>query len=111
MMDALLEIEIAYSILRDTQAEGRDVHFVDSYYIKLQADISVLDRESPEFKTIQLYVRNTHAETHRTYDLEIVEVRRLSTRVQIYIFRIYIQTFISGFQSEQTMRRQEIQTI
>lgn len=78
MLDALMEIEIAYSMLKESAGEGGKVHPIDSHYIKLNAEISVLSKDHPEFKDIELYVRNTHAETHRNYELDIVEVDEFS---------------------------------
>ncbi len=74
MLDALLEIEIAYSMLKQTD-EDKGQNIIDSHYMKLKADIQVLDRASEEFKNIDTYVKNTHAATHRSYKLEIIEVR------------------------------------
>lgn len=78
MLNALMEIEIAYSLLKDVESEKKDVHIIDSYYLKLKADIGPLSKEAPEFKTLQLYVENTHAETHRNYDLEIMEIYKVN---------------------------------
>lgn len=75
MLDALLEMEIAYSILKDTKIEDNaSVNYLDSYYLKLNTEIHPLSKDSPEFQTLQTYVQNTHAETHRSYELEIIEV-------------------------------------
>ena len=35
----------------------------------------VLSKGSKEFSLIDEYVKNTHAETHQQYELEILEVR------------------------------------
>jgi len=72
MLDALFEMEIAYSLLRDKTDEKENP--LDSHYKQLKTDIEVLDKESDEFKMIQQYVKNTHATTHKQYDLEIEEV-------------------------------------
>ncbi|XP_065202113.1 poly [ADP-ribose] polymerase [Planococcus citri] len=77
MLSALMEIEIAYSMLRDVDSDNKDVHAIDSYYLKLKADISPLNKTDQEFQTLQLYVQNTHAETHRNYDLEIMEIYKV----------------------------------
>ena len=74
MLDSLMEIEIAYSMLKTkSDAEG-DVHPLDAHYAKLNAHIEVLDKQTDEFELLQQYVRNTHAATHAHYDLEILEV-------------------------------------
>lgn len=75
MLESLLEMEVAYSLLRETNSEGDDsLNPIDAHYAKLNTDIEVLDRDSEEFKLIQEYVKNTHAVTHSSYSLEIIEV-------------------------------------
>ncbi|XP_072398728.1 poly [ADP-ribose] polymerase [Diabrotica undecimpunctata] len=70
MLDSLLELEIAYNLMKTSGSE----HTVDSYYKQLNTEIDVLEKTSEEFQIIQEYVKNTHAATHNTYDLVIDEV-------------------------------------
>lgn len=72
MLDSLLEIEFAYNMLQ-TDSDTKDP--VLEHYEKLKTDIDVLDKQSEEFKTIKTYVKNTHAETHRQYELDLKKVR------------------------------------
>jgi len=73
MLDALLEMEIAYNLLCDKTMDEKE-NPLDSHYKQLKTDIEVLDKTSEEFKMIEKYVKNTHAATHTQYDLEIEEV-------------------------------------
>ncbi|XP_076286203.1 poly-(ADP-ribose) polymerase [Lasioglossum baleicum] len=72
MLDALLEMEIAYSLLHTKVTSSENP--LDAHYKQLNADIKVLDKESNEYKLIEQYVQNTHATTHKQYDLEIEDV-------------------------------------
>lgn len=75
MLESLLEMEVAYSLLKETKGAGEDgTHPLDSHYAKLNADIQVLERDSEEFELIEKYVKTTHGETHTQYSLEIVDV-------------------------------------
>uniref|UniRef100_A0A7R8Z663 Poly [ADP-ribose] polymerase n=1 Tax=Timema douglasi TaxID=61478 RepID=A0A7R8Z663_TIMDO len=75
MVESLLEMEIAYSMLKSSGGEGdENVNPVDAHYLKLNTHIEVLERDSEEFKLLQQYVQNTHAETHASYSLQILEV-------------------------------------
>jgi poly [ADP-ribose] polymerase len=74
MLNSLMEIEIAYKLL---QLEDESDNPIDSHYSKLQTDITVLDKDSEEFKFIELYVTNTHAKTHQNYSLKIEEVFKI----------------------------------
>ncbi|KAK7576565.1 hypothetical protein V9T40_012851 [Parthenolecanium corni] len=78
MLDALMDIEIAYSMLKDHTGENEQINRLDSHYLKLNAQVELLDKLSEEFKLLDLYVKNTHAETHRNYELEIIEVFKVN---------------------------------
>ncbi|XP_014212183.1 poly [ADP-ribose] polymerase [Copidosoma floridanum] len=72
MLESLLEMEIAYNLLHTKTDSEKNA--LDAHYELLKTDIDVLDKESEEFKLIQKYVTNTHAQTHTQYDLIIEEV-------------------------------------
>uniref|UniRef100_A0A4W3HYA8 Poly [ADP-ribose] polymerase n=1 Tax=Callorhinchus milii TaxID=7868 RepID=A0A4W3HYA8_CALMI len=73
MLDNLLDIEVAYSLLKGgKEDEGKDP--IDINYEKLHTNIEVLDKTTDEAKIIMEYVKNTHAATHNQYDLEVVEI-------------------------------------
>lgn len=75
MLDSLLEMEIAYSLLKTTkEEESSNVHPIDLHYSKLNAEIEVVDKSSKEFELLHMYVKNTHAATHTQYELEIIDV-------------------------------------
>lgn len=73
MLDALLEMEIAYNLLSSDKTNEKE-NPLDVHYKQLKTNIDVLDKTSEEFKMIEKYVKNTHAATHTQYDLEIAEV-------------------------------------
>lgn len=76
MLDNLLDIEVAYSLLKgggdDTAKDPIDVN-----YEKLKTDIKVLDKSTEEAKILCDYVKNTHAATHNTYELEVVDIFKI----------------------------------
>ncbi|XP_037299289.1 poly [ADP-ribose] polymerase [Manduca sexta] len=72
MLDNLLEIEIAYTMLNADTDES--VSPIESHYKKLKADIAPLDNSSSEFEMICEYVQNTHARTHSHYSLHVEQV-------------------------------------
>ncbi|KAL4630473.1 poly ADP-ribose polymerase 1 [Arapaima gigas] len=73
MLDNLLDIEVAYSLLRGgTEDNKKDP--IDINYEKLKTSIEVVDRSSNEAQIILQYVKNTHAATHNTYTLEVEEI-------------------------------------
>lgn len=73
MLDSLLEIEIAYSLLKTEEGtESKDA--IDVHYEKLNSDINIVDKESQEFDLIETYVKNSHGSTHNHYDLSVLEV-------------------------------------
>ncbi|XP_064402678.1 uncharacterized protein LOC135348405 isoform X3 [Halichondria panicea] len=74
MLDNLLEIEVAYSLLKqeDGVSGGKDP--LDLHYEQLKTKMDVLPKSSDEFSMLQEYVSNTHAVTHSQYSLEVLEV-------------------------------------
>ncbi|KAI4498125.1 hypothetical protein M0802_006611 [Mischocyttarus mexicanus] len=72
MLEALLEMEIAYSLLHHKTDETKNP--LDAHYEQLKTKIDVLDKSSKDFEVIKQYVKNTHAKTHSYYELEIEDV-------------------------------------
>ncbi|OAD52149.1 Poly [ADP-ribose] polymerase [Eufriesea mexicana] len=72
MLDVLLEMEIGYSLLHTKTDETKNP--LDVHYKQLNSEVTVLDKESEEYKVIKQYVENTHGKTHTQYELEIEEV-------------------------------------
>lgn len=77
MVDSLLEIEIAYSMLQADVAE--DTNPLDAHYGQLKTDLDPLDHDTDEFKIIQQYVQNTHGSTH-AFKLEIEDVFKVKRK-------------------------------
>ena len=75
MLNNLLEIEIAFNILKTDGDCGEDP--IDAHYKKLKCHMDVLDHTSDEFKHIHDYIRNTHAKTHSGYTLEVEDVFKI----------------------------------
>ncbi|GFS80273.1 poly polymerase 1 [Nephila pilipes] len=76
MLDSLLEIEFAYSLIKGKHNESKDP--VDEHYEKLEADIDPVKKESDEYKLVEKYLKNTHAETHDQYKLDLQEVFKIN---------------------------------
>ena len=96
MLDNLLEIEITYSLLKEQiksdVTDQRDP--LDINYEKLKTDfdvsistpnsvcmyiliLQVLGKDTEEFKMLEEYVTNTHAPTHSSYSLELMDVFKI----------------------------------
>ncbi|XP_033096615.1 poly [ADP-ribose] polymerase 1-like [Anneissia japonica] len=76
MLDSLLEIEVAYSLLKggdDDQSKDP----VDVHYESLKCQMEVVEKGSDEFDMITTYVANTHAKTHSSYKLEVLDVLKI----------------------------------
>lgn len=72
MLESLLEMEIAYNLLHAKTDSNKNP--LDAHYEQLKTVIEPLDKESDDFKLIEKYVKNTHAETHKQYELVVEEV-------------------------------------
>ena len=93
MLDNLLEIEVAYSLLKDTGDEnankGKDP--IDVHYEKLKTEIEVLDKNSNEFDILKKYVENTHASTHNLFALEIEDIFKVNRKGEMKRFKPFKQ--------------------
>ncbi|XP_029448906.1 poly [ADP-ribose] polymerase 1 [Rhinatrema bivittatum] len=86
MLDNLLDIEVAYSLLK-SGGEDAGKNPIDINYEKLKTDIKVIKKDSEEAKILEQYVKNTHAATHNTYDLEIVDIFKIEREGERQRFR------------------------
>lgn len=77
MLDNLLDIEVAYSLLRGG-AQDNENDPIDINYEKLKTKIEVVDKTSQEAEIIKQYVKNTHAATHNSYTLDVEEIFKIS---------------------------------
>lgn len=73
ILDNLIEVEIAYSFLKQDE-DNDDLNPLDAHYNQLKTEIKPLSHSSEEFMLIKKYVANTHAATHKEYKLEVVDV-------------------------------------
>uniref|UniRef100_A0A183FRW2 Poly [ADP-ribose] polymerase n=1 Tax=Heligmosomoides polygyrus TaxID=6339 RepID=A0A183FRW2_HELPZ len=71
MLGSLLEIQIAYELVKEEEDETCLRDPVDVHYERLMCKMEV---SAVCFERIQLYMANTHGETHTTFNLEIVDV-------------------------------------
>ncbi|CAF2823534.1 unnamed protein product [Rotaria sp. Silwood2] len=75
MIDNLREIEIAYSMLdQSNNTIESSEHPIDVHYKKLKCGLQPVDHNSEEFKIIEQYIIKTHAKTHDQYTLKLREL-------------------------------------
>lgn len=77
MLDSLLEIECAYNLLT-TEDSKDDVNPIDKHYEQLKTKLEPIDKNSDEFSQLKQYVENTHAATHKMYQLEILDIFKVA---------------------------------
>ncbi|CDJ30209.1 NAD(+) ADP-ribosyltransferase, putative [Eimeria mitis] len=74
MMEQLLEISIAQSLLTDALLNARDKHPLDAQYEQLRCKLEPLPEGHEERKLIERLVKDTHAPTHNTWTLKIQSI-------------------------------------
>ena len=74
MLDNLMEIEFAYSILKSDEKGTEEKDPLDIHYEKLHTDLEVVSKTDQEYGDIKEYVKNTHGITHSHYSLDVMEV-------------------------------------
>ncbi|KAL5859136.1 hypothetical protein ACOSQ3_000435 [Xanthoceras sorbifolium] len=75
MVEALGEIEIATKLLEDATGMQEDPLY--SHYQRLHCHLTPLEVDSKEFSMITKYMQNTHAKTHSSYTVDIVQIFRV----------------------------------
>lgn len=86
MLDSLSEIEIAYNLIKNENTVD-NINPLDRHYEQLKTNLTPVDKNSEEFELLSKYVQNTHAATHRSYDLEIIDVFKVSRQGEARRFK------------------------
>ncbi|XP_055388626.1 uncharacterized protein LOC129617415 [Condylostylus longicornis] len=73
-MEQLMEIGVAASIMDEALRNAKSMAALDSYYLGLNCELLPVDRKSNAFKSISLALKNTHARTHNSYSLRLVDI-------------------------------------
>ena len=70
MLQSLEDIQIFTKILEQGPIDS-DMNQVDSNYLKLNTEVTPVDKKSDTYQMLIEYVKNTHASTHNNYTLEV----------------------------------------
>ncbi|KAK2403591.1 poly(ADP-ribose) polymerase [Trifolium repens] len=90
MVEALAEIEVATKLLKDdAEMEGDPLY---AHYQRLHCELVPVEFGTEEFSMIENYMKNTHAETHSNYTVEIVQIFRTSKEGEAERFRKFSNT-------------------
>ncbi|KAF4673128.1 poly ADP-ribose polymerase [Perkinsus chesapeaki] len=76
LVQSLMDLEVSFSVVSGPKA-GNGADPVRAQYDRLGCGLSVIDRTSFEFELIEGYVNNTHAPTHTTYKLRVMNCFRV----------------------------------
>ena len=71
LLEVLEEVEVAVSILNQKSEIDNPI---DRHYDQLDCLLKPLDHEDKMFKIIEQYIKKTHALTHNTYTLKLIDV-------------------------------------
>ncbi|KAL1331687.1 hypothetical protein HN51_048941 [Arachis hypogaea] len=90
MVEALAEIEVATKLLKeDKEMQGDPLY---AHYQRLHCELLPVESGSKEFSMIERYMKNTHAETHSNYSVEIVQIFRTSKEGEAERFKKFCGT-------------------
>lgn len=71
MIDTLIQMELAYELM---QEDDENVNPVDKRYSQLKNNINPMDKSDPMYRILEVYLKNTHADTHQNYTLDIEDI-------------------------------------
>lgn len=77
MLQSLQDIQVCTKIMNEGKISN-DMNELDSNYLRLNAEIKPIEKNSELFSKLEKYVKNSHAQTHNNYRLEIEEIYRLN---------------------------------
>lgn len=80
MLETLLEIEVAYNMLSvpgEAKDSGAETNPIDLHYNQLKTDLVPVEKTDPEYEYLMQYVKNTHAETHNQYELDVETIYKV----------------------------------
>ncbi|XP_021906919.1 poly [ADP-ribose] polymerase 2 isoform X2 [Carica papaya] len=84
MVEALGEIEVATKLLADDTEMQEDPLY--AHYQCLNCELMPVQVDSEEFIMIEKYMQNTHAKTHSSYTVDIVQIFRVSRAGEVEQF-------------------------
>lgn len=87
MLESLLNMNTVYGFLEGEN--GEKTNPLDACYEKMKTEITPIDKNSVEFKTICRVVSNTHGSTHDQYTLEVVDVFKVKRKREDIRSRTY----------------------
>ncbi|CDJ64298.1 NAD(+) ADP-ribosyltransferase, putative [Eimeria necatrix] len=74
MMEQLLEVSVAQSLLTDALLNAKDKHPLDAQYEQLRCKLEPVSESDEERKLVERLISNTHAPTHNTWKLKVKSV-------------------------------------
>jgi poly [ADP-ribose] polymerase len=74
MLEALAEIEVATTLIKSSIEEQIKHNPLDLQYESLKCDLAPMDPKDEKWKLIETYTKNTHAQTHSSYSLNIKNI-------------------------------------
>ncbi|XP_023231702.1 poly [ADP-ribose] polymerase 2-like isoform X3 [Centruroides sculpturatus] len=86
LIETLEGIEIALNMMNE---EVIKLNPIDYHYKMLNCGLEPLEHSDKEFEMVELYVQNTHGETHRSYSLSVTDVFKCSKSGEDKNFRDY----------------------
>ncbi|KAM7400173.1 hypothetical protein PAMA_004733 [Pampus argenteus] len=72
LLEALSDIQIAVKMVQSSG--GGDEHPLDRQYQSLHCKLQHIDSSSHEYKLIEQYLQSTHAPTHCTYTMTVMDI-------------------------------------
>lgn len=78
MLESLSEIKVATEIL----SKKEDGNQIENNYKKLNRVIEPVEKDSFTYKLINDYLQTTHGTTHRSYDLELIDLFEMHSEME-----------------------------
>ncbi|GAB4841137.1 Poly [ADP-ribose] polymerase 2 [Ancistrocladus abbreviatus] len=90
MVEALGEIELATKLLKDDADNQEDPLY--SQYQRLHCELTPIEVGSEEYSMVETYLKNTHATTHSSYAVDIVQLFEVARKGETARFSKFSDT-------------------
>jgi len=90
LLQALSDIRVAISLLDKTAPVETYENPLDKHYKSLDCELVPVDENTDEFRLIEIYAKNTHADTHRNFQLSIDKVFSVFKEDQACCFKKHL---------------------
>lgn len=92
MLEQLLDISVADSIVSTFQASAKLIHPFDGYYRQLQCKLEPVGLDTRDYHLVQTALHRTHGATHTGFELDVASVFKCTRQGEVDRYQEFLKT-------------------